>query len=283
MKHAVSSYSFSQKLDTGALTLAQAIAQAARWGYEAFEFAGFRENSHGMTAREAGDACRDAGISACAYMTHCNFALPAAGQRDALLREIDAAAEMGARVVRTDIYEGDPADPYTEAVLQALRDAAQHAQGAGIRLVTENHGGFFCLPDRLEQLVQRVAHPNFGLLFDMANFADADQDPARALGRLKGWVRHVHVKDAHLKRGQGLYPGEGWYVTRAGNYLRCAVTGHGSLPVYQMLKTLWETGYDGFLVQEFEGVEDCLFALEQGLANTRRMLDAARMGLWPGV
>ncbi len=283
MKHAVSSYSFSQRLDTGEMSLPQAIAQAARWGYEAFEFAGFREEPYGMTAASARDACNDAGLAVCAYMTSCNFALPVMEQRDALLREIDTAATMGTNLVRTDIYASDVPAPFAPDVLQALRDAAQHAQGAGICLVTENHGGYFCLPDRLEQLVQRVAHDNFGLLFDIANFADADSDPARAFGRLKSYVRHVHVKDAHLKSGELIYPGEGWYVTRGGNYLRCAITGHGNLPVYQVLKMLHDMAYDGYLVQEFEGVEDCLFALEQGLANTKRMLAAAKLGLWPGM
>jgi hypothetical protein len=38
-------------------------------------------------------------------------------------------------------------------------------------------------------------------------------------------------------------------------------------------------GYEGWLVQEFEGIEDARYALRQGLANTRRMLKLRRAEL----
>ena len=42
--------------------------------------------------------------------------------------------------------------------------------------------------------------------------------------------------------------------------------------VAECLKILRAAGYDGWLSVEFEGIEDCLMALEADLANLKEML-----------
>ena len=47
------------------------------------------------------------------------------------------------------------------------------------------------------------------------------------------------------------------------------ILGHGNVPVYQCLRILKQSGYDGYVSIEFEGMEDNLPALEIGLENLK--------------
>lgn len=279
MKHGVSTYSFDQLLSTGQLSLADAIREAGAMGFDGVELANLTEN-YPYDPEELRAAAREAGVELCSWATSANFAADISAQETTLSAEIDRAAAMGCKVVRTDIYHEDVPHPYAEDVLAALRRLADYAQEKGIVLVTENHGGYLVTPERLERLFQAVDHENFGLLCDFANFADANEDPARAVRLLKKHIRHVHVKDCHLLPGDRLYPGEGWYVTAGGDYWRCAIAGQGNLPLAQCMKTLVQSGYDGYLIQEFEGVEDCRMAIRAGLDYMKRLLAVLPRYAW---
>ena len=109
-----------------------------------------------------------------------------------------------------------------------------------------------------------------GLLVDMGNFMCVDEDPAMALGRLMPYAFHVHAKDFHIKSGMLPNPGSGWFKSRAGNYLRGAIIGHGDVSVVQCLQIMKRTGYEGTLSIEFEGMEDVLEGIAIGLSNLKR-------------
>ena len=279
MKHGVSTYSFDQLLSTGQLSLAGAIREAGAMGFDGVELANLTEN-YPYDPEELRAAAREAGVELCSWATSANFAADISAQETALRAEIDRAAAMGCKAVRTDIYHEDVPHPYAENVLAALRRLADYAQEKDVVLITENHGGYLVTPERLERLFQAVDHENFGLLCDFANFADANEDPARAVRLLKKHIRHVHVKDCHLLPGDRLYPGEGWYVTAGGDYWRCAIAGQGNLPLAQCMKTLAQSGYDGYLIQEFEGVEDCRMAIRAGLDYMKRLLAVLPRYAW---
>ena len=217
------------------------------------ELANLTEN-YPYDPEELRAAACEAGVELCSWATSANFAADISAQETALRAEIDRAAAMGCKAVRTDIYHEDVPHPYAENVLAALRRLADYAQEKDVVLITENHGGYLVTPERLERLFQAVDHENFGLLCDFANFADANEDPARAVRLLKKHIRHVHVKDCHLLPGDRLYPGEGWYVTAGGDYWRCAIAGQGNLPLAQCMKTLLQSGYDGYLTAELSAM-----------------------------
>jgi sugar phosphate isomerase/epimerase len=138
--------------------------------------------------------------------------------------------------------------------------------------MTENHG-FFCQDsERVEKLVNEVNHANFGVLLDIGNFLCVDEDPAKAVGRLIPYVFHVHIKDFHVKSGMLPDPGEGWFQTRGGNYLRGAVIGHGDVPVVQCLNIMKKANYNGILSIEFEGIEDPLAGISIGFENLKKYI-----------
>jgi sugar phosphate isomerase/epimerase len=75
-----------------------------------------------------------------------------------------------------------------------------------------------------------------------------------------------------MKDGNGEFPGEGFFQTRAGNYLRGSIIGHGDVPVRKCINALKRAGYDGYLMIEFEGMEDPIRGITVGCNNLRRFI-----------
>lgn len=287
MKFGVSSYSFSQ---TGLDTF-QIIFKAKEMGFEAVEFAGFPNLPPGETALsfapKVREFCQEQGLSIVSYTVWADFLRGSGGDLQAEIArvkgEVEVAQALGAPLIRHDATWGWPEDREGARSFQAAlplliegcRAVTEFAAERGIKTMVENHG-FFCQDsERLEQLVCGVDHPNFGILLDVGNFLVVDEDPAQAVGRLLPYTFHVHVKDFHRKGGLEPDPGEGWFLSRGGNYLRGAILGHGVVSVVQILRLLKNGGYGGALALEFEGMEDPLKAVPIGLANLKRYLAAA--------
>lgn len=194
-------------------------------------------------------------------------------------RQVDKAAAYGVGVMRHDAvgfmnnFRG--VGSYEAAVpriAKACLAVTQYAQEKGVRTCTENHGYFSQDAARVEALIEAVKHPNFGMLVDIGNFLCADEDPAVSVGRCAQYAVHAHVKDFYLRSGALDEPGEGWFKTRAGNFLKGAIVGHGVVPVRQCLETLKRNSFDGFVGLEFEGMEDPLTGIRVGLANLKKLV-----------
>ena len=118
-----------------------------------------------------------------------------------------------------------------ERLAKGCRAVADYPAQKGIRTMTENHGFFSQDSLRVEKLINTVASDNFGQLVDMGNFLCADDDPVTAVGRCAPYAFYVHAKDFIVKSGQGVNPGQGFFLSRGGNFLRGTIVGHGDVPV----------------------------------------------------
>ena len=58
--------------------------------------------------------------------------------------------------------------------------------------------------------------------------------------------------------------------TTGRNWLRGTALGHGVVPVDQCIRILKNAGYEGWLSLEFEGMEDCITAIEVGYRYLRK-------------
>ena len=166
-------------------------------------------------------------------------------------------------------YSVDEALPI---VAEGYRCVTEFAAGLGVHTMIENHGYFFQHSERVKKLIETVAHPNFGWLVDMGNFMCADQDSVEAVSMAAPLAVHAHAKDFHFKKKGESVPSQGWFGTAGGNSLRGAIIGHGVVNVPKCLQVLRAAGYDKWLSVEFEGMEDCLKALEYDIKNLKEML-----------
>lgn len=290
MKIGVNSYSFRKLVSTGKITELEIIAEARRIGFDVIEFSGL-DVPKGQTiqsyAQIVRDECARVGIEMGNYTIAADFLNGCGGDLDAEIKRVkshvDVAAILGAKGMRHDASKGLFPESTKAAmfynVLPRLaagcRAVTEYATELGIKTMTENHG-FFCQDsDRVERLFCEVNHKNFGLLVDIGNFLCVDEDPVNAVGKLIPYAFHVHGKDFHCKSGSEPFPGEGWFETRGGNYLRGAIFGHGQLDVMQLLHLVKKSGYDDTVSLEFEGIEDTLMAITLSYANLKKFIEAA--------
>lgn len=292
MKIGVSSYSFSRLVRSGQMQQIDVIAKAKEMGFDAIEFSTILV-PEGKTlpefARELRQEADRVGIPIVNYTIGADFLSGSNGDLEAEIArvksEVDIAEILGAPGMRHDCSGGNFPATWTGAktfaaalprLATGCRSVSEYAAGKGIRTMVENHG-YFCQDSlRLEQLVTAVAHPNFGLLLDVGNFICADDEPALAVGRLKGLAFHCHAKDFHRKPGTDTCPGRGWNQSRGGNWWRGAIIGHGNVPVAQCVRIMVKNGYDGVFSVEFEGMEEVLAGIEIGQENLRRFVAMAQ-------
>lgn len=288
MKIGVSSYSFVRLVRSGEMEQIDVIAKAKEIGFDAIEFSTIilpeGESLPDYAAKLRTEAER-VGIDIVNYTIGADFLRGSGGDLAAEIErvkgEVDVAEILGVPGMRHDASAGWPTDhsgPKSfDAALPRLaegcRAVTEYAASKGIKTMVENHG-FFCQDSvRVEKLIATVDHPNYGALIDMGNFLCVDDEPTSAVGRMLSYIMHCHAKDFHIKSGIEADPGAGWFRTRAGNYLRGAILGHGNVPVTQCLDILRRGGYDGIFSLEYEGIEDVLTGVQIGHDNLRRYLE----------
>ena len=287
MKFSVSLYSFFSAIRKGTLTPMECIAKAKELGFDAIEVVDFvnvdcAPEEMPQRAKEIRAEADKYGLEISSVAIGADFLHGCDGDTakevERVKQYVDFTAMLGAPRMRHDVTRGFSPDSGKSASYDSLiptlvppiREVAEYAASKGVMTMTENHGFFSQDSDRVEKLYNAVNHPNFALLCDMGNFMCADEDPALAVARVTPYVKYVHAKDFVWKSFFDADPGEGAFRTRAGNFLRGTIIGHGNVPVKQCLHILKAAGYDDTIAIEFEGMEEPVDALRIGLANLKR-------------
>ena len=283
MKFSVSSYSFSQYFRKGILEQKDAVCKAKGLGFDAVEFTDLQPTGNLSAeeyAKEIREECEKNKLPVSSYSVGADFLKSDVRETvEALKKKVDIAHILGAPFLRHDVMYQFPHERggWRAAVLKvsnAIREVSEYAQSKGIKTMVENHGFVMQDADRVEYLINEVNHPNFGWLCDMGNFLCADENPEICCGKAAPYVFYVHAKDFIVKDGKGADPGEGFFQSRGGNYLRGTIIGHGVVPVMQCLRVLKNNGFDGYVSVEFEGIEDCMLGIRIGLDNLKKYLSS---------
>lgn len=280
MKIGVSSYSFSQLMGQNGFNQLSAVKKAAELGFDNIEFTdllppdGVSVADFAVQLREC---AKENNIEISAYAVGANLAGDDNAKEVARLKIcVDIAHVLGAPFLRHDVMSNYKTYRSFDAALPdiaaACREVTEYAQTLNVRTMTENHG-FICQDaDRIERLVYAVNHENFGTLTDMGNFMCADQNPADSVSRVAHLAFLVHAKD-FLKIPFAAYNGEDHYFeTRGANRLCGAALGDGVVPVAQCVRILKNAGFNGYIDIEYEGPNDCIAALKQGLHFLKKLI-----------
>ena len=196
--------------------------------------------------------------------------------------EVDIAARLGVKFMRYDagsrpIPEATPENFEKDlpVVADCCREVADYAARYGITCSVENHGYHFQGAERVNRLVRLVDRPNYKTTLDVGNFLCADDDPVAAVGTNIRIASMIHFKDFFFRPVGNPPLGEGWLRTKAGHYLRGTIVGHGDVDLRSIVRIIRESGYDGCVSVEFEGMEECIRGCRASLANTRRLFAEA--------
>ena len=229
MKIGVSSYSFAKHIAQAKASYLDICNIARRMGYDGIEFIDLslevqKADSLEDLAREIRAHCEAIGLSVIAYTVGADFLNRGAEEVSRVKRQVDIARLLGAGVLRHDatwsLPEGTDWRSAVEAIKAPIREVAAYAQQFDIRTCTENHGYVLQDAHRVETLIRAVDHPNYGWLIDMGNFLCADELAVHAVPIAAPYAVHVHAKDFLYQPPWARDPGEGWFKSRNGAYLR---------------------------------------------------------------
>lgn len=277
MKYGVSSYSFNRYIASEKCDYFKICDLAKEYGFDGIEFIELDKADWGITtdplktAAEIREHCEKIGLNVIAYTIGANFlADDPEAEINRVCRAVDVAAALGAPLLRHDVcYELPKKHPYSyrDAIVEIaprVRRVTEYAASLGIRTCTENHGFIFQSPERVEQLISAVNHENYGWLCDIGNFLCAEADPVKSVSIAARYAFHVHAKDFLFKSGELPRP-DGFFDTLGGNHLRGTILGHGAVNVRGCMNVLRAAGYDGYVSLEFEGLEEVLPSIQNGL------------------
>jgi len=283
MKIGVSSYCFSRCVEAG-MSMEDVVRNAKEMGFDQIEITEFPPvdgESLPETAARIRACCEKEGLPIHAYVVFADFINGSGGdpaaEAERVKGMVDVAVVFGAKLMRHDTTWGfrDRPGTFKEAadiIAPHIRGVAEYAQSKGVRTMSENHGYFVQESARMEYLIEKVNHSNYGALIDVGNFLCADEDPILAVSRLAPYGFHAHAKDFLWKDGRLPAPGADWFPTRGGHHIRGTIVGHGVVPVAQCVKILRDGHYAGDLGLEFEGPEEVLHAVKAGLDYLRKIV-----------
>ncbi|MFC3770215.1 sugar phosphate isomerase/epimerase family protein [Paenibacillus sp. GCM10012303] len=285
MKIGISSYSLNSCIESGEMDIGSAIRWIAEQGAEHVEIvplSAMKERmKDGKYVAEIRRAAEDAGLELSNYAVGGNFAgkddAALAGEIARIKEQVDIAHALGVKRMRHDTARRPMAQCSADwferdlpAVADACREIADYAAGYGITTSLENHGYYVQTADRVLRILQAVNRPNFKTTVDVGNFLCADEDPHVAVAKVIGHASMVHIKDFYYRQ-RCKNPGEGWFETLNGNYLRGAIAGCGFLDMPHLLSTIKSSGYNGYLSIEFEGMEPAVVGTRIAFQNVRRI------------
>ena len=274
MKYCVTTYSFSKYINQTKCDYFKICDLTKEMGFDGIEFIDLdrldKEIDKVKTAKEIRDYCDKIGLEIVSYTISADF-LNRENEVERVKSCVDIAEILGAKVMRHDVtyaLKQEPLYTYKNAIKEMapkIREVTEYAFKKGIKTCSENHGFIFQAPERVEELILEVNHPNYGWLCDFGNFLCADCDPIKSVAIAAPYTVHAHAKD-FLFRSGNLPKVPGFeLLTNGGNYIRGTIVGHGVVPVKACVNALKKVGYDNYISVEFEGLEDNLEGIRLGL------------------
>lgn len=173
---------------------------------------------------------------------------------DYTLRCLELAVKLGASNISTE--PGGPLDGMTRdeglrVYMEGLAAVEYEAKGSGVRILIEPEPDL--LIENSVQFLEFLQYLNpdvFGLNFDVGHFFCVNEDPAALVRSMKDVTHHFHLEDIA--------------ATRKHHHL---MLGRGAVNIPDVLNTIEETGYSGFVTVELYTYEN---------AATEAALDAFR-------
>ncbi|MGE8079865.1 sugar phosphate isomerase/epimerase family protein [Peribacillus loiseleuriae] len=287
MKLGLSSYSLFSALQSKEIDILEAIQWIADQGGEHIEIVpmGFSLDDNPDLIQAIRQRAEKAGIEISNYAISANFITSTneeyENEIERVKKQVDIAHRLGVKLMRHDVASRPINETSIEQfekdlpkIVRACREVADYAATFGITTSVENHGYFIQASDRVRTVINHVDRTNFKTTLDIGNLMCVDEDSVSAVKKNISLASIVHIKDFYLRPSYN-NPGEGWFPTTSGNYLRGAIVGHGDIDMRKIIKIIKQSGYDGYVSVEFEGMEECKKGSKISMDNLRRLWEEA--------
>jgi sugar phosphate isomerase/epimerase len=167
-------------------------------------------------------------------------------------RWVEAAQFLGCHSIRVNAASAGSPDEQRRLAADGLRRLSEFADGAGLNVIVENHGGLSSDGAWLAATIREADHPRCGTLPDFGNFGSYDR--YKGVAELMPFARAVSAKS--------------YDFDDAGN--------ETTIDYARMLRIVRDAGYRGWVGIEYEGKR---LSEPDGILATRRLLERVRAEL----
>ncbi|WP_251205624.1 sugar phosphate isomerase/epimerase family protein [Acetatifactor aquisgranensis] len=301
MKFGMSCYCLDPAMKDGTMSVDDVVDYAVAHGCEHIEFVPFRlpfvtpeRTLDWELIDHVREKCKSAGIEISTYSVNANL-LKTDSEEEAMeiervKRHIDVAEGLGLSRMRFDVasfvrpFSTNTIYNFNREFPQMVKNGTilcDYAAEKGINIVMENHGFFINGSERVLRLIEAIDRPNLKMTVDVGNFLCVDEDPVAAVKRCLHLAEMIHLKDFYIRKKE-LLPDQtemfncnngSWFETMGGRMIRGSILGQGDMDIWEILRTIKHSDFDGYISLEFEGMEPCEKGTEIGLAMARAIWD----------
>jgi sugar phosphate isomerase/epimerase len=145
-------------------------------------------------------------------------------------------------------------------------------------VLLENHGFHANGSERVRQILTSVKRDNFYHQLDVGNYTCVDDIPEIAVKKMIPFAKTIHMKDFYI-RPPHRDPGgaeefnceDSWFRSVNGTFLRGSIFAQGDIDVWDVMRTVKTSGFDGDIYLEYEGMEECEYGTAVSFANMKRI------------
>jgi L-ribulose-5-phosphate 3-epimerase len=105
---------------------------------------------------------------------------------------VEAAKDLGCATIRVNAASDGSFEEQQRLAADGLRRLCEFAEGYGINVIVENHGGLSSHGDWLTGVMKLVNHPRIGTLPDFGNFYEYDR--YQGVAEMMPWAKAVSAK-----------------------------------------------------------------------------------------
>ena len=289
----ISIYGVSRKIRTGELTPVRAFEEICEMGAETVELVPFGFNLVETPElrgplKEASARC---GVPIGNYSLNANFLMLSdeayAREMARVKQHIDMVSDMEIPTIRVD--SAAFARPMSENTMEKFQQElplivstyeqlCDYAKPLGITVLLENHGFHANGSERVRQILTGVKRENWGHQLDVGNYTCVDDIPEIAARKMIGFAKTIHMKDfyarpAHSEPGgaEDFNCENSWFRSVNGTFLRGSILAQGDIDIWDVMRTIKSSSFDGDIYLEYEGMEECEYGTHVSFANMKRI------------
>ena len=293
MRFGISIYGVSRKIRTGEMSPVRAFERICEMGAEVVELVpfGFNLVETPELKAEMRAASARCGVPIGNYSLNANFLmLTPEKYREEMARvkkHIEMTSDMEIPTIRVDSaafsrpMSENTIEKFEEElplIVSTYEELCDYAKPLGLTILLENHGFHANGSERVRQIMTSVKRDNFAHQLDVGNYTCVDDIPEIAIKKMIGFAKTIHMKDFYIRPAHRDPGGavefnceNSWFRSVNGSFLRGSILAQGDIDIWDVMRTVKNSSFDGDIYLEYEGMEECEYGTQVSFSNMKRI------------